>query len=342
MDEDAFRAVLRADGAAGLGVPVAHDRRPAARRRPAAGGLLPVPARQASPTRARRTAATTCSASRPTSCATCAGGRVRDRRRRATAEGIEHADPRSADAAGGAARRVDLARAMARLKPRERELLWLAYAQGSSHQEIAETLGLKTVEHQAAAVPRAPAARGAAAGGWTMTARRSRTRTPGRWTAVAFASLGRGERWRRRAGRRTSRAVRRVCAETLELARALHDDREAALPEALGAVGRHGVVARDDPRARRSGAHRGAADLVLQGIAAPCGSAHRRPRPSPGVARSVVDWIADAGSSSRATCAPAVCRRRRRTGHGRRSRSLAVAACVVVAPLAVYLASADD
>ena len=59
-------------------------------------------------------------------------------------ERLDHADPQSADAAGGAVRRVDLARAMARLKPRERELLWLAYAQGSSHQEIAETLGLKT------------------------------------------------------------------------------------------------------------------------------------------------------------------------------------------------------
>jgi RNA polymerase sigma-70 factor (ECF subfamily) len=62
------------------------------------------------------------------------------------ADGIgdrEHADPRSADAANGAVRRLDLARSMARLKPRERDLLWLAYAQGSSHKEIAETLGLK-------------------------------------------------------------------------------------------------------------------------------------------------------------------------------------------------------
>ena len=40
--------------------------------------------------------------------------------------------------------RVDLSRALARLKPRERDLLWLAYAHGSSHQEIAESLGLKT------------------------------------------------------------------------------------------------------------------------------------------------------------------------------------------------------
>jgi RNA polymerase sigma-70 factor, ECF subfamily len=54
------------------------------------------------------------------------------------------ADPRGKDVATETARRVDLARAMSRLKPRERDLLWLAYAQGSSHGEIAETLGLKT------------------------------------------------------------------------------------------------------------------------------------------------------------------------------------------------------
>jgi len=53
-------------------------------------------------------------------------------------------DPRSAESARHAAGRVDLSRAMARLKPRERDLLWLAYAQGSSHREIADTLGLKT------------------------------------------------------------------------------------------------------------------------------------------------------------------------------------------------------
>ena len=78
---------------------------------------------------------------------------VRDQRRRPRlaesrpAEGeqdVDHADPQSADVANGAVRRLDLARSMARLKPRERDLLWLAYAQGSSHKEIAETLGLKT------------------------------------------------------------------------------------------------------------------------------------------------------------------------------------------------------
>jgi RNA polymerase sigma-70 factor (ECF subfamily) len=39
--------------------------------------------------------------------------------------------------------RTDLAKAMATLKPLQREMLWLAYALGSSHAEIAEILGLK-------------------------------------------------------------------------------------------------------------------------------------------------------------------------------------------------------
>jgi RNA polymerase sigma-70 factor (ECF subfamily) len=56
----------------------------------------------------------------------------------------DHADPLSGDATGQAVRRLDLSRAMRQLKPRERSLLWLAYAQGSTHVEIAQTLGLKT------------------------------------------------------------------------------------------------------------------------------------------------------------------------------------------------------
>jgi len=47
------------------------------------------------------------------------------------------------DLAAETERRTDLARAMATLKPREREMLWLAYAQGSSHEEIAASLGLR-------------------------------------------------------------------------------------------------------------------------------------------------------------------------------------------------------
>ena len=48
------------------------------------------------------------------------------------------------DLAARTERRADLDRAMARLKPRERMLLWLAYAQGESHHDIAQALGLKT------------------------------------------------------------------------------------------------------------------------------------------------------------------------------------------------------
>jgi RNA polymerase sigma-70 factor, ECF subfamily len=40
--------------------------------------------------------------------------------------------------------RAVLEHAMGHLKPRERELLWLAYVEGSSHKEISEVCGLKT------------------------------------------------------------------------------------------------------------------------------------------------------------------------------------------------------
>jgi RNA polymerase sigma-70 factor, ECF subfamily len=55
----------------------------------------------------------------------------------------EVADAR--DSAGQTEQRADLNRAMTRLKPRERALLWLAYSHGSSHQEIATTLGVRTL-----------------------------------------------------------------------------------------------------------------------------------------------------------------------------------------------------
>jgi RNA polymerase sigma-70 factor, ECF subfamily len=72
---------------------------------------------------------------------------VRDTRRGTKplfAEGIEVSDLEAPQARADAAERADVRRAMGRLKPRERALLWLAYAQGSSHSEIADVLGLKT------------------------------------------------------------------------------------------------------------------------------------------------------------------------------------------------------
>jgi RNA polymerase sigma-70 factor (ECF subfamily) len=76
---------------------------------------------------------------------------VHDHRRRPRADRAPLLDAErepAPDPAGGtegrAARHIDLTRAMARLKPRERSMLWLAYAQGCSHEEIAAALGLKT------------------------------------------------------------------------------------------------------------------------------------------------------------------------------------------------------
>jgi RNA polymerase sigma-70 factor (ECF subfamily) len=76
---------------------------------------------------------------------------VRDHRRRPRLESASianHDDGRGdavhADTGESLARRLDLERAMGQLKARERSLLWLAYAQGCSHEEIAASLGLKT------------------------------------------------------------------------------------------------------------------------------------------------------------------------------------------------------
>jgi RNA polymerase sigma-70 factor (ECF subfamily) len=73
---------------------------------------------------------------------------VRDRYRRPRIDALPLPDESQLRAHGNLAaeteRRTDLQRAMAKLNPRERDLLWLAYGHGSSHQEIAGSLGLKT------------------------------------------------------------------------------------------------------------------------------------------------------------------------------------------------------
>jgi RNA polymerase sigma-70 factor, ECF subfamily len=75
---------------------------------------------------------------------------IRDRFRRPRIDNAqlpEHGEgdvPASGDLAQQTQQRSDLARAMAQLSQREREMVWLAYGQGSSHQEIAGALGLKT------------------------------------------------------------------------------------------------------------------------------------------------------------------------------------------------------
>jgi RNA polymerase sigma-70 factor, ECF subfamily len=46
------------------------------------------------------------------------------------------------DHAGATERVTDVTLAMSRLKPRERAMLWLAYAEGASHREIADALDL--------------------------------------------------------------------------------------------------------------------------------------------------------------------------------------------------------
>jgi RNA polymerase sigma-70 factor (ECF subfamily) len=58
-------------------------------------------------------------------------------------DGVEIADVAAPAAGADAESRADVRRALGRLKPRERAMLWLAYANGSSHAEIADVLGVK-------------------------------------------------------------------------------------------------------------------------------------------------------------------------------------------------------
>ena len=59
----------------------------------------------------------------------------------AAGDAIEHVA--SGEDAARTERIADFTQAMSHLKPRERAMLWLAYAEGASHREIADVLGLR-------------------------------------------------------------------------------------------------------------------------------------------------------------------------------------------------------
>lgn len=74
---------------------------------------------------------------------------ARDERRRSSTRpasipaGVDIENAPACNQSGAAERSADLTRAMSQLQPRERAMLWLAYAEGASHCEIAAVLGLK-------------------------------------------------------------------------------------------------------------------------------------------------------------------------------------------------------
>ena len=68
---------------------------------------------------------------------------IRDRWRRASDESATRDTDEIAASATHFDRRLGVRQAFDRMKPRERQLLWLAYVEGSSHQEIAECTGLR-------------------------------------------------------------------------------------------------------------------------------------------------------------------------------------------------------
>lgn len=66
-------------------------------------------------------------------------GRKRRRRIYVPVEGL---DLQARQTSNQADHCTDLQRALQRIKPQQREILWLAYALGSTHQEIADIVGL--------------------------------------------------------------------------------------------------------------------------------------------------------------------------------------------------------
>jgi RNA polymerase sigma-70 factor, ECF subfamily len=68
---------------------------------------------------------------------------LRDRWRRPKEYSLPDPVPEVASSTPHPDLRIEVQQAFARLKHRERQLLWLAYVEGSSHKEIADSTGLK-------------------------------------------------------------------------------------------------------------------------------------------------------------------------------------------------------
>ena len=68
---------------------------------------------------------------------------MRDRWRQAKEDSMPESAAEAACPAPPIDRGLGLRQAFARLKPRERQLLWLAYVEGSNHREIAACTGLR-------------------------------------------------------------------------------------------------------------------------------------------------------------------------------------------------------
>ncbi len=69
---------------------------------------------------------------------------MRDKWRRPKEEPLADGPCETAPSAGQLDLSLGMRQAFHRLKPRERQLLWLAYVEGSSHKEIADCTGLRT------------------------------------------------------------------------------------------------------------------------------------------------------------------------------------------------------
>ncbi len=68
---------------------------------------------------------------------------LRDRWRRHKEDSLPDPVPEVASSAPHPDRKIVVRQAFRRLKDRERQLLWLAYVEGASHKEIADSTGLK-------------------------------------------------------------------------------------------------------------------------------------------------------------------------------------------------------